>query len=62
MTNYAPYTEMQKSMTKVNNELITALGDLACMMNAETGDAGKEEHENLFRKITKKISRKNGKR
>jgi hypothetical protein len=62
MTNYAPYTEMQKSMTKVNNELIAALEDLSGMMNAETDDAGKEEQENLFRKFAKKISRKNGKR
>jgi len=62
MTNYAPYTEMQKAMKEVNNELIAALGDLACMMNTETDDAGKEEQENLFRKFAKKISRKNGKR
>lgn len=62
MTNYAPYTEMQKAMKEVNNELIAALEDLSGMMNAETDDAGKEEHETLFRKFVKKISRKNGKR
>lgn len=62
MTNYATYTEMQNSMAKVNNELIAALEDLSGMMNTETGDAGKEEHETLFRKFVKKISRKNGKR
>lgn len=62
MTNYATYTEMQNSMAKVNNELIGALKDLEDIMNAQTGDAGKEEHETLFRKFAKKISRKNGKR
>ena len=58
MTNYATYTEMQNSMAKVNDELIGALGDLANLMTAETVES-KDEHENLFRKFIKKISKKN---
>lgn len=59
MTNYATYTEMQNSMTKVNDELIGALGDLANLMAAETVEESKDKHENLFRKFMKKISKKN---